>query len=67
MIILRFFMLLNGNLENMKWLLENNFVHDYLTFAITVAHRNLDNMKWFLENKFEHNNLTFFILLIMKI
>jgi hypothetical protein len=48
----------NGNLDNMKWLLENNFEHDSKTFANAAENGNLDNMKWLLENNFEHDSET---------
>src|ERR1700730_7539038 len=35
----------NENLENMKWLLENKFPYDELTFAYSAENGNLDNMK----------------------
>jgi hypothetical protein len=37
----------------MKWLLENNFKKDMLTFPSAALNGNLDNMKWLLKNGFE--------------
>ena len=45
----------NGNLENMKWLLENKFPYDELTFSYAAKNGNLENMKWLLENRFPYN------------
>jgi len=46
----------NGNIENMKWLLENKFPYDECTFKYAVENINLENIKWLLENNFPYNN-----------
>ncbi len=40
----------NGNLENMKWLKENECPWDEWTFSYASKHGNLENMKWLREN-----------------
>ena len=40
---------LNGNLENMKWLKEQGCPWDTWTFNYAVKNGNLDNMKWLKE------------------
>ncbi len=40
----------NGNLENMKWLLENGCTWDEKTFSEAAYNGNLENMKWLREN-----------------
>jgi len=49
----------NGNLENMKWLLENKFPYNIWTFAYAAKNGNIENIKWLLENEFPYNELTF--------
>ena len=44
----------NGNLDNMKWLLENNFSSSCITFSNAALNGNLDNMKCLLGNNFGH-------------
>jgi hypothetical protein len=46
----------NGNLENMKWLLENNFPYNEMTFSYAALNGNLENMKWLLENNFPYDD-----------
>ena len=57
----------NVNLNNMKWLLENNFGHDSYTFVYAVLNGNLDNMKWLLENNFDHDYLIFVHAVLIEI
>ena len=37
---------LNGNLENMKWLYENNCPWEEKTFSCATLNGNLENIKW---------------------
>jgi hypothetical protein len=57
----------NGNLENMKWLLENKFPYDEYVFQRAAENGNLENMKWLLKNKFPYDKWTFIIRLKPKI
>ena len=49
----------NGNLDNMKWLLENGCPWGKFTFYTATKNGNLDNMKWLLENGCPWNASTF--------
>lgn len=40
----------HGNIDNMKWLLENGCVFSANTFGEAAKNGNLDNMKWLFEN-----------------
>ena len=40
----------NGNLDIMKWFIENGCPFDAFTFTAAAKNGNLDNMKWLLEN-----------------
>ena len=48
-----------GNLDNMKWLLENKCPWDEYTFASAASIGNLENMKWLLANKCPWDTYTF--------
>lgn len=39
-----------GNLDIMKWLLENNCPWNEYTFRFAVKHGNLENIKWLYDN-----------------
>jgi len=59
------YMSLNGNLENMKWLLYENKITDFDNdincniFNNAASNGNLENMMWLYENSFKFNNATF--------
>ena len=46
---------MNGNLENMKWMLQNDFPKDEYIFEYAAINGNLDNMNWMLRNNFPYN------------
>src|SRR5258706_16296097 len=48
-----------GNLDNLKWLLDNHFPFDEWTFAYAVERNNLDTLKWLLNNHFPFDEKTF--------
>ena len=50
----------NGNLENMKWLLEKGCPWNFWTFEKAAEHGNLENMKWLLEKGCPWNEDTFY-------
>src|ERR1700730_12170738 len=44
-----------GKLDNMKWLLKNQFPYNEETFESAAKNGNLDNMKWLFKNKFVYD------------
>jgi len=50
---------LNGNLENMKWLKNKNYVWNERTFEAAALNGNLENMKWLKDNNCPWNKMTF--------
>jgi hypothetical protein len=54
----------NGNLENMKWLLKNNFEHNNRKFNMAILNGSVNNIKWLLENNFSYEK---FILIYASI
>ena len=49
----------SGNLDNMKWLKDNNFQWDANTFIAAAKNGNLDNMKWLWDKGCDWNEYTF--------
>jgi hypothetical protein len=40
----------NGNIDNMKWLLDNGFILNEYTFILAAKNGNLENIKWLQDN-----------------
>jgi hypothetical protein len=49
---------LNGDLNNMKWLKENNCPWDEFTFSAASENGNLTNMKWLKKNNYPSDGWT---------
>jgi len=48
-----------GRLENMKWLLRNEFPYNKKVFSNAEENGNLENMKWLYRKKFPYGLSTF--------
>ena len=46
---------MNGNLENMKLMLQNDFPKNENIFMHAVINGNIENMEWMLQNNFPNN------------
>ncbi len=53
---------LNGNLDTLKWMLDNNFPKDVWTFAYAAEKGNFHILKWMFENNFPKDEQTFAII-----
>jgi hypothetical protein len=58
--------IINGNIENVKWLLKNGFSYNNRSFIYAIECNNLV-VKWLFKNKFPYKKKYLIMQLIMEI